>query len=685
MITKVEIMNFRNLRHIVLEFKERISILTGANGIGKSNTLNGMSYCLTNTLLTDKWGVGENDLDSIFPVDYVKGQEPTVEITLETGVKFKKVFAKGKDGNTTEFYVNGIKEKTKKGFEEKLYEALNFKKKLRCEKEVNELRLFTDPLYPLQKLDPKALRTLLVELGCSVTNEEVYAAHPEYEPLKQFEAKFMGDYTNMRVAWKRDKAELNKQLDAIPSMMENYAGEDFKPEIRKGLEEQKQEVINKINALNSNSKEATADLKKELEETKHQKELYVAEESSKIMTELAKLEEQKKQAVIDANSSQNEELKAINSKIQNKSEEMSALNETMKSYSTTRTNCRNEARQAQTDVDNLYKLIENLHEELEKVTNRQFVGYVTCPDCGKVFVADEAALVLFNKQKQDDLARIQDNISNNEIEIKKKEKIFNETYHKGYEAKVKEEELEKRIFYIKDEIDELNVQKSNIASKPIDNSKVTDLELKINTLKATQIDTTKFNSKIEELTLKIQKLSTDNSSEKEEEISKLSSLKEDIEAKIKEQYEIEAKQNGRIKTLEKQDDIVFALNDVEHQLELVNGFIHTKISLINNKAKALTGLDFVMLEENISNDGVKEVCYPTINGVEFANVNTSEKIAVGIQFIHKLKEILGANDLPILADRLEGFDDIQKIKNLTTEQMICTVVGNSEQKEIVII
>ena len=55
------------------------------------------------------------------------------------------------------------------------------------------------------------------------------------------------------------------------------------------------------------------------------------------------------------------------------------------------------------------------------------------------------------------------------------------------------------------------------------------------------------------------------------------------------------------------------------------------------------------------------------------------------KFIEKIKEILGSNDLPILADRLEGFDDIEKIRNLTTEQMICTVVGNKEQKEIVII
>ena len=92
-----------------------------------------------------------------------------------------------------------------------------------------------------------------------------------------------------------------------------------------------------------------------------------------------------------------------------------------------------------------------------------------------------------------------------------------------------------------------------------------------------------------------------------------------------------------------------------------------------------------MLEENVSNDNVREVCYATVDGVEFSNVNTSTKLAFGISFIHKIKEILGSNDLPIFADRLEGFDDIEKIRNLTTEQLICTVVGDKNQKEIVII
>ena len=88
MITQLEIKNFRNISHICLDLK-KCSILTGANGIGKSNTLNAANWLITNTLLTDKWGVGENDLNSVFNTNYIKGQDPSVMITLETGITLK--------------------------------------------------------------------------------------------------------------------------------------------------------------------------------------------------------------------------------------------------------------------------------------------------------------------------------------------------------------------------------------------------------------------------------------------------------------------------------------------------------------------------------------------------------------------------------------------------------------------
>ena len=219
----------------------------------------------------------------------------------------------------------------------------------------------------------------------------------------------------------------------------------------------------------------------------------------------------------------------------------------------------------------------------------------------------------------------------------------------------------------------------------MDYSEADSIQVEIENLKQKDINTTEFDTKINDLKAKLQNAITNSSEANKEFKERLNSQLEEIEEQIKATYREESRLESKKEAQAQQKEVKAKLNDTEYLIELVNSFIQLKIKLINNKAKAITGLDFVMLEDNLTNDGIKEVCYATVDGVEFGNVNTSQKIVVGIKFIEKMKEILGHNDLPILADRLEGFDDIDKIKDLTTQQMICTVVGNKNQKEIIVI
>ena len=86
---------------------------------------------------------------------------------------------------------------------------------------------------------------------------------------------------------------------------------------------------------------------------------------------------------------------------------------------------------------------------------------------------------------------------------------------------------------------------------------------------------------------------------------------------------------------------------------------------------------------------MKDVCYALIDGIEFSNVNTSKKYAIGIKFIERVKAILEGrgikrNSYPILADRMEGFDFIEKIQELATNnQLICTRVTTDEEITII--
>lgn len=105
------------------------------------------------------------------------------------------------------------------------------------------------------------------------------------------------------------------------------------------------------------------------------------------------------------------------------------------------------------------------------------------------------------------------------------------------------------------------------------------------------------------------------------------------------------------------------------------------ISKLNKKATEKIGIEFVMLEENLTNENLNPVCYAIIDGVEFKSVNTAKKLEVGIKFIERLKEIaieefeVPKNSLPILTDKLEGIAHLEKVKNLTNEQLIGTRVS----------
>ena len=157
----------------------------------------------------------------------------------------------------------------------------------------------------------------------------------------------------------------------------------------------------------------------------------------------------------------------------------------------------------------------------------------------------------------------------------------------------------------------------------------------------------------------------------------------EIDQLMSEQYILKNKWDNKVELQNTHKAILEELNNKEFALNKINDVIRTMIAMINDKAKLITGFDFVMLEENLTNDDIKEVCYVTVDGVPFKDLNTADKIKVGISFIETCRRIAqkqGASDnqLPILVDRLEGIDTIDAIKHLTNIQLIGTRVNDTD-------
>ena len=198
------------------------------------------------------------------------------------------------------------------------------------------------------------------------------------------------------------------------------------------------------------------------------------------------------------------------------------------------------------------------------------------------------------------------------------------------------------------------------------------------------LDLSVENIQLVELKQKLSNFEMSNMELIQEELNNIDNNINNINNYIYEENIKKAKYTEKLEYQEQLKKNQITLNNNESLLARCNAFIQKMISLINEKATEKTGLTFVMLEENLSNDGIKEVCYATINNIPFKDVNTATKIKYGIKFIEKLKELLGSNDLPILVDRMESIDSIEAIKTMSnTEQIICTRVSNDENITII--
>lgn len=690
-IKEVEIKNFRNIKEQKFLLDQKANLIIGRNELGKSNSINAIMWLLSDTFLTDNYGVGENDIDSIIPYDFKKGMHTSVSVTLEDDSVFTKTYKtsykRGTDeinGHITCYEINGIPCGKKNDFYNPLFEKLNFKPTFN-KLEIKEVNLFTDPLYALLKLDAKQLRSLLVGIGCSVTNDEIYKLG--YEKLKPFEEKYRGNFSEMRKDYNRQRQTLIFEIEKEEAVLKDYNDalpvETSEFQI---LEKEKEQLIEKRLLLkNSESNLAVKKIDLNIKSIEQQKEQALQTEIFKIDSKIQNLNDrlqnisEEKNIIISKKQQEvKNQLSAVQNDIDSNSIFLKKLDDEIKNHTLFFENFKKEASDL---ISEKRKIAMKLASEQARFYNNFF----TCPNCGKEFPMSVEDQQSFETTKRENIEsfksiilRLNKKSEALKTDYEKREKELSDVKKQHADASLQQTillenkaVLEKKLREIPLEFNEENSMQSQLQKEisELKNEKQSlnqrfksfddDIfELKRKRSLILQNENNAFNSEISSIETKI--------SEQNEKIGILNKQQSRYEIKI--QYENSLKQKKH------------ALNDLENMLALVNGFIQTMISSINKKATEKTGITFVMLEENITNDGVKEVCYATHNGIPFANISTSQKIVIGIRFIEKLKEIakeefgVDKNDLPIIVDKLECFDDVNRLKFLTEEQLIGTMV-----------
>lgn len=698
-INHVKIENFRNIKSLEFNVNSDATIVAGRNGIGKSNVVNSLVWFFSDSIYTDNLGVGENDINSIVPNDQVKGERVAVEVTFTSGAVLRKEYVTGYDRatgkankHTTKGYVNGVESKNLDEFKSVLYKQVGYEPTINTS--IKEVNLFIDPLYALQKIDSKDLRQLLMKLGCSVTNEELF--NLGFDDLRQYESKYMGNYSAMRVDLKKQIKSINDSLKKYDVLRNQYnevepVNQTELDSINARLEELNEKISAlKISGVSDLIKEKTIKLNTMIasftaSKNTKLKDLGVQKQSVSNEIEMIK---KNKEIKFTAKSSK------LKTEIANEQASINSLQYQLKSLEEQKNTLRSRLGTIQIAAKQVKESKQRNSNILLETKSKEFTGYVCCPECGTQFAPNEEELVKFNQRKDDDIKFCTNQIASSNLMLEKYVKEVNEIKVQAGNIDKQVEDINSKLEEKKVHLSELEIELGNIivTADPADEAKITELEAKRESLeeqeKAVKSMFSGDEPSVQKLQEEIISFGAKQATDIEEAMATIRTEIAELEAKREEFIIQKSKYDNKCLYSKQYDSTLEELNNVEALASRVDEFIHKMIACINSKAQELTGIEFVMLEENIGNDGIKEVCYALVDGVPFANVNTAKKYITGIRFIQRLKAIVQRdfekprNTLPILADKFEGIDSVTTIKNLTAgtgDQLICSRVTDDKE------
>ena len=692
-IKKITIQNFRNIRNLVIEVKPNgLTVITGDNNIGKSNALNAICWFDTDSLYTDKWGTGENDIQSIIPINQVKGEYVSVAVEFDSGIVFEKRYTTSYDlktgkvkAHTTEGYINSSAAKNMKQWTDELYKAFGYTPSLQGFKELN---LFTDPLYALQKLDAKELRVLLQTLGCNITNEEVFKALSlgSKTAFMEMEApKYRNNFYDMRTDYKRMLLADKQSVDTIDSQLAVFNNvEEFNntklTEINKELE-----VVNQkyYSVGNQSTEQDLQDKQNKLRELKNQRDEIVNNFKAENFNKKARLINEINNEQRNIENLKNKANKGVYEAIEHNKHEIDLQIKTIEAYNNSKIAIQNSIERSSNLGKSSVAKQRDVAAKLKALQEETYRDFITCPNCQYQFILDESKKDLWEFNHKRDIDLCNQELANLKDQVAKELADF-----KMYKEQLAQTEIEynkavENLELLQNKGNELQSHIVNDGDCDIDYSKLQKMEFEMQQLEREVADTSVIDKQIDDLNEAVLQARLNRDAELQRLRSELQIQKDQL-LEAKRQEEMKQYDSVRKQDLQsKREDAIKTLNNHEEQLSIINQFIHKSIELCNAKAKALTGFEFVMLEETLS-DTVKEVCYMLVDGVPFKNVNTSRKLLIGTQFIKRVKEILekqgiNKNDLPILADKLETisnatlgkyndlFNDIQFITTKVTE------------------
>jgi DNA repair exonuclease SbcCD ATPase subunit len=655
-LKKLILKNFKKIQDLTVEFTDKNTFICGGNGTGKTTLQDAFLWLLFGKDSTNRADtnfniktLGEDGKPILHLVHSVTGVLSINGRDIELQRNYVEKWGSGVNAgvlqnHATEFYLNGVKLKTKKEYDAEVAAILP----------EDVFRMITNPLYfPTMKAQDQ--KAMLLEMAGNVTNEEVANINPKFQELISLISGRSLEQLAKEIASK--KSAIKDELRGIPGRIDSVR--DAMPEsedwavLEKEIADKKEKIKDIDSQLADKSKQIEAEFKakSELQKQIGNKKLARSQRENEIRQNANKSYHD----VLDNISKLEYQVKSKDAEISRKQEDHSRIKATIGV------------------LNNDLELLRGKFYAIDAETLQYPEGAFICPTCKRELEVEDI------QAKQQEL---QDNFNLN------KANRLKTVQNEGKEKAAKVEELKKQCSIIQAAITQLSNEKEIlvhnineckgnmpeeqdtqkiILSDPTWlslSNEITDLENQLKA-EAKPIDTTELKEAKAIL------------SEAIDELNKKLGKRDTIERSNKVIKELEDKRDKNNEALAEQERLEFLVQDFQKEkdnklMERINGmFSLVKFSFISEK---LNGNEAI-------------TCFCSVDGVPFADVNNASKINAGLDIINAICRSVGIT-APIFIDNRESVNELiptmSQVINLVVSKdksLMIRVAGNGTMEE----
>lgn len=658
-LISLELTNFKNIKHFVLEAGGEDKNIYGKNGVGKTTLADAYYW-----LLTDKSSLDKKLDSDIKPADPVTGNpmqdggiehsvQAVVELENKNRIFLKKVYKekwtkqngraeKEFSGHVTSYFINGAP-RSKRDFNEFICENIA---------DIDVLKMVSSTVF-FNNMAWKKQREILLDVCGDISDSDVISSD---ERLAQFPVILQGKSVNDFIAIAQErKRKINSELDKIPVRID---------ETTKQLDELGELPTREI--LENELK----DLRRQQDRARGQ--ISSIQNGSEVKRISNKIDEinNKITAIKNADKLEKEtQLMSIKREYYSKKSTLDTIKNNIK-VSKDMIEENNATKQKNADKLN------DLRSEYTKVFKSAFdEKQAICPTCGQVLPQEkiDEAIKNFNTNRANSLKRINETGKKLSIENSEIDNINTELAERIAMLESRQEKSISELQSLKTRIEAME-NSVDTSSGYVDSEEYKNLRRELTGLNKDLNDIQTGNiSKISELNSTVTQLDLDINSRMEK--LALIAQAEKFKARIEELKQQHKKLGAEFETL-------------EQQLNLAQLFITSKVHMFTDKINSkFTIARFKLFEQQI-NGGISECCEAiTANGAPYNSaMSNGERVKISLDICATLARHYGKN-LPIFVDNAEsvtGMQDIdmQKILLIVSHHDELTVREPIQKKKI---